>query len=175
MGPHVEVRPVDAVAALDVVAGTVVRLDEVRAATGMDAVVARPWNYVVLVPPAVNVADGVRAPAAEGIVVPSPGINLVLAREASNAVVVRRAENPVVRDRTGQRGRRDAGDSGQRGQRNECSDRRSSSRKKFVLLLPFRLFLQVLWLQSRLSPSPRVSLRIERCEIGQAAHLLVSA
>ena len=40
MGPHVEVRPVDAVAALDVVAGTVVRLDEVRAATGMDAVVA---------------------------------------------------------------------------------------------------------------------------------------
>jgi hypothetical protein len=136
MGPHVEVRPVDALAALDVVAGTVVRLDEVRAATGMDAVVARPWNYVVLVPPAVNVADGVRAPAAEDVVVPSPGINLVLAREASNAVVVRRAENPVVRDRTGQRGRRDAGDSGQRGQRNERSDRRSSSRRKFVLLIP---------------------------------------
>ena len=43
MGPHVEVRPVDAVAALYVVAGTVVRLDEVKAATGMDAVVARPW------------------------------------------------------------------------------------------------------------------------------------
>ena len=64
MEPHVEARPVDAVAALDVVVGTVVCADEVRAATGMDAVVARPWNYVVLVPPAVNVADGVRAPDA---------------------------------------------------------------------------------------------------------------
>ena len=62
MGPHVEVRPVDAVAALYVVAGTVVRLDEVKAATGMDAVVARSWNYVVLVPPAVDITDGVRAP-----------------------------------------------------------------------------------------------------------------